>query len=191
MSIRWLIDEFKKDWRKKPNIITLVRLIFGLVPAVLLSTGSGVDRIVAFFMFIFLINTDWVDGYVARRFNEQTEIGRIMDPVADRLITGSVLIALMFGGYSLWLEVIFAWLLMAAVLISVLLFKAKAEGMDTKPNVAGKQKTVFLSALIICLIGERISWFGFLSIFSPTLAVITLMLSVISFFEYIKTYSNP
>lgn len=191
MSFRWLINEFKKDWNKKPNLITLFRLGLSLFPAILLSTGSEIDRIMALILFLILINTDWVDGYVARRFNQQTELGRIMDPVADRVITGSIMIVLMFQNINkLWLEFVLGWLLLAAIIISVLLFRAKVNNLDAKPNLAGKRKTVFLSALVICLVGESISWLDILSIFVAPLAVITIILSLISFAQYFKDYAK-
>lgn len=65
-----------------PNLITLVR--FALIPVFtwLVATGHPVR---AFFTLAVVFSTDWVDGYVARRFNQVSSVGQWLDPFADRL----------------------------------------------------------------------------------------------------------
>ena len=66
-----------------PNVITFVRL--SLLPVYVVLLGD--ERIVAGSFFLgFLAATDWVDGYVARRFNQVSEFGKVLDPVADRAV---------------------------------------------------------------------------------------------------------
>jgi len=192
MSLKWLLSEFKKDWQKVPNLITLSRLIFGLLPAFLLATGLGLDRAIAFYLFIFLISTDWVDGFVARTSNQTTKIGRILDPIADRLITGSTLIVLIFQNVNsrLWLVFVLSWFLFAAIIISIIIYRASRNHVDAKPNKSGKIKTVLISVLVVCLIGETLNGLEYLSVVVPYLAVITLVVSIISFLKYIMDYSK-
>lgn len=192
MSFKWLIAEFKKDWQKIPNIVTLTRLFFGLFPAILLTSGSIIDRWVAFVLFIILAGTDWVDGYLARKLNQETEIGRILDPFADRVITGSMLIVLMVQNYNsrLWLTCMLAWFLFAAVIIFIVLFKAVENEIEAKPNMAGKLKMVSISLLIICLIAEGLFVSVYLSVVVVLLTIITLIVSICSFVEYIKDYAK-
>lgn len=76
----------RKDWNPwtVPNAITLVRLVCLPVFVVLLF---GYDnRAAAAWLLAGLGVTDWCDGYVARRFNQVSEVGKILDPVADRLL---------------------------------------------------------------------------------------------------------
>jgi len=192
VSLKQLIAEFKKDWQKIPNIVTLTRLFFGLFPAILSASGSVIDRWVAFALFIVLAGTDWVDGYLARRLKQETEIGRILDPFADRVITGSMIIVLMVQNYNsrLWLTFVLAWFLFAAVIIFIILFKAVKSEIAAKPNMAGKAKMVLISLLIICLIAEGLFSFDYSYVVIVFLAIITLLVSVYSFVNYIKDYSK-
>lgn len=75
-----------KDWNPwtVPNAITLIRLVCLPVFVVLLF---GYDnRAAAAWLLAVLGMTDWCDGYVARRFDQVSELGKILDPVADRLL---------------------------------------------------------------------------------------------------------
>jgi len=66
-----------------PNVITFIRL--SLLPLYVMLLDD--QRIVAGSFFLgFLAATDWVDGYVARRFNQVSEFGKVLDPVADRAV---------------------------------------------------------------------------------------------------------
>lgn len=75
-------------YRQTPNLITVARLAL-VVPFVVLlakSTGSPSLRPLAVGVFALLACTDWVDGYVARRFDLCTTLGRVLDPAADKLV---------------------------------------------------------------------------------------------------------
>lgn len=86
-----------------PNGVTLLRLC--LLPFYVLLMSDG--RIVAgAFMLGSLGATDWVDGYLARRFNQVSELGKVLDPVVDRLVFFvGVSTALYYSGIPLWFGV--------------------------------------------------------------------------------------
>jgi cardiolipin synthase len=89
-----------------PNLISLIRL--ALVP-VFLWLLIGADEPVAGGLLLgFIGATDWVDGYLARRLNQVSEVGKILDPLADRIAVAAGLIAGLVTGY---LPAWFAWLL--------------------------------------------------------------------------------
>jgi cardiolipin synthase len=89
-----------------PNLISLVRL--GLIP-VFLWLLVGRDNPIGAGLLLGLIgSTDWVDGYLARRLNQVSEIGKILDPLADRAAVATAVIAgLVTGDLPAW----FAWAL--------------------------------------------------------------------------------
>lgn len=67
-----------------PNAITLVRLL--CLPVYLWLLLGQDERVQAAVLLAALGATDWVDGYIARRFNQVSELGKVLDPVADRLL---------------------------------------------------------------------------------------------------------
>ncbi|MCY3910582.1 MAG: CDP-alcohol phosphatidyltransferase family protein [bacterium] len=79
-----------------PNLISVVRL--GCVPVFcVLLLGMG-NRAGAAILLGALGATDWVDGYIARRFNQVSELGKILDPTADRLMFLAAVVAMMVDG---------------------------------------------------------------------------------------------
>lgn len=67
-----------------PNVISLVRL--GCLPVFLYLLFGRDDRAAAAWLLAALGATDWIDGYIARRWDQVSELGKILDPVADRLL---------------------------------------------------------------------------------------------------------
>jgi len=89
-----------------PNLISLIRL--ALVP-VFLWLVIGADEPVWGGLLLGIIgSTDWIDGYLARRLNQVSDVGKILDPLADRIAVAAGVIAGLVTGY---LPAWFAWLL--------------------------------------------------------------------------------
>ncbi len=82
------------------NLVTVVRL--GMIPVFLwLLFGTG-HRAVAAWLLGALGATDWVDGFLARRLNQVSAIGKVLDPVADRLLVMSGLLGVAAAGGVPW-----------------------------------------------------------------------------------------
>lgn len=99
--------------RQLPNAITIARIPLAVVFFVLLLLGGtyGVPdlglRWTAAILFIFAISTDWVDGYLARRYEIVSDFGKLWDPIADKLLTGAGFIGLaILGEVSWWIVAI-------------------------------------------------------------------------------------
>ncbi len=75
-----------------PNLLTMARTI-AAVPIAALILWSRWDA--AFALFIVAALTDWLDGWLARRWNQTSDFGRFLDPIADKLIVAAVLIAML------------------------------------------------------------------------------------------------
>jgi cardiolipin synthase (CMP-forming) len=84
-----------------PNLISFVRIL--LIPvfvALLLHHGTEAAGLI---LLAAVVSTDWVDGQVARRTGQVSELGKLLDPVADRLAIAAALIALVVrGAFPLW-----------------------------------------------------------------------------------------
>lgn len=98
-----------------PNLISLLRL--AAMPLFLWLLFSRHNRVGAAWLLALLGATDWVDGYIARRFNQISLLGKVLDPLADRLLLGIGIISMMIDhSVPLW----FAWSVIAReVLVSI------------------------------------------------------------------------
>ena len=85
-----------------PNILTLIRLLAIPVLAYLIKAGDAYN-LVAFIVFLAIWLTDMLDGYVARRFNQMTEFGKLFDPLVDKLYqVTTALMMYLVGKLPLW-----------------------------------------------------------------------------------------
>jgi CDP-diacylglycerol--glycerol-3-phosphate 3-phosphatidyltransferase len=87
------------------NIVTVIRILLAPVFILLLAFDAGQFgwlRYAALVLFILAISTDGVDGYLARRRNLVTDVGIILDPIADKILTGSALVVLSAMGELWW-----------------------------------------------------------------------------------------
>ena len=89
-----------RDISAAPNVVSLLRI--ALVPVALLLLAGGM-RGAAVGVLIAMAATDWLDGYLARRTARVTELGKILDPVADKIAVDSVLAFLAVRGeFPVW-----------------------------------------------------------------------------------------
>jgi cardiolipin synthase len=128
-----------------PNLVSLVRLLgVGLFWWVLLVE----DNIEAAAWLVFIIGwTDWIDGYLARRLNQVSDLGKILDPVADRLMIASAVIGGLIVGV---LPVVVGVLLIAREVLvgAVALVLAARGGGTVEVRYAGKVATFLLYGAI-------------------------------------------
>lgn len=144
-----------------PNVLTYARIaaVPALVACLFMGTEGG--RWAAFWLFAAAAATDWLDGYLARRLEQQSTLGRMLDPIADKLIVGAALIMLVhdrtLDGWSIWAAIV---ILCREILVSGLReFLAELNVKIHVTNLA-KWKTgvqmVALAALIAGPAAEKI-----------------------------------
>ena len=80
--------------RHLPNIITLIRVILAPVIAILIYTTLPENSVLILSLFVIAAISDWLDGYLARQMQVISSIGRMLDPIADKLLVAGCLIAL-------------------------------------------------------------------------------------------------
>ena len=84
-----------------PNVITMVRLL--CIPLYLWLLFGAHRQIAAAVLLAALGATDWVDGFVARRYGQVSTFGKVLDPTADRILVGTAVISIMvYGAVPLW-----------------------------------------------------------------------------------------
>ena len=90
----------------KPNQITYMRIILIPVFVIFLLVEIPYHNYIAAFIFIILSLSDALDGFIARRTKQVTEIGKILDPIADKLLISAALIFLIGKGVPIWMAII-------------------------------------------------------------------------------------
>jgi cardiolipin synthase (CMP-forming) len=133
-----------------PNFLTLIRIVAIPFFLVLLASHLYLD---ALLVFILGGVTDALDGFLARRMNQKTSLGAILDPIADKLLLMSSFIMLgMMGGLPLWLVVLVvsrdAVILIGYVTISFL----ADEAPEVQPTMSGKLSTAFQLLTIVVVL---------------------------------------
>jgi cardiolipin synthase len=137
-----------------PNLVTLVRLCCIPVFVLLLARPGRAGWYPAALLLGALGATDWVDGYVARHFNQVSNLGKVLDPVADRLLLGVGAIAIIaVGAVPVWVAVIV--LARETFVAAGFLYVAAAGGRRMDVQWAGKAGTFGLMfALPLFLAGH-------------------------------------
>lgn len=79
-----------------PNILTLIRF---LLVGVMAYVFFNVDPKYALVVYLLAAATDLLDGFIARRFNQVSNVGKAMDPIADKLMTITALVCMLIKGY--------------------------------------------------------------------------------------------
>jgi cardiolipin synthase len=88
-----------------PNLLSVVRLC--CIPLFLWLLFGAEDRSSAAYLLAILGATDWVDGYIARHFNQVSDLGKILDPTADRLLLAVGVIGILVdGSVPVWIGVL-------------------------------------------------------------------------------------
>ncbi|WP_050425943.1 MULTISPECIES: CDP-alcohol phosphatidyltransferase family protein [Bradyrhizobium] len=139
-----------------PNIITLGRII--LVPVIVWAIVSSQMEI-AFALFVIAGVSDAVDGFLAKRFNMTSELGALLDPLADKALLVSIYVALgIWGAVPRWIVILVVSrdiMIVSAVIVSWLFDKP----VEMKPLMVSKLNTVAqvgFAALVLASLG-----FGF------------------------------
>jgi cardiolipin synthase (CMP-forming) len=79
-----------------PNLITIGRIVAVPVICLLVVLGGPIWGWLGFILYVAAAASDWVDGYLARRLNMGSALGRMLDPIADKLLVGALLIVMAF-----------------------------------------------------------------------------------------------
>jgi CDP-diacylglycerol--glycerol-3-phosphate 3-phosphatidyltransferase len=135
-----------------PNLLSLARLVLAIVFFVALEQGRPVA---AFWLFAIAASTDWVDGWYARRFNQVSRLGRIFDPLVDKVIVCGAFVLLADRAGS----AILPWMALVVVVRELVVTAVRAEmeraGRDFSAALSGKLKMLLQCAAIALELGVR------------------------------------
>ncbi len=177
-----------------PNLLTVSRIF--LVPllvavllrreAVELDTGWLVvtREVIALLIFLAAVLTDWLDGYLARRRMQVTTIGKLLDPIADKILVSGALISLVE------LDRVAAWMVVLIVsrefAVSALRNVALAQGMAIAASEYGKAKMIAqvmaVSLLLLAPQSPLIEQLGYVALW------FAIMITLLSMVDYFKVF---
>ena len=164
-----------------PNKLTIGRMLAVPVFVAVLLNGYYYASAV---IFILAALTDAADGMIARKYNLVTNFGKIMDPLADKLLVMSAFVCLVgLGHLQAWMVIV---ILAREFAVTGLRIAAAAEGTVIAADLTGKIKTVLQMAAAIALLIENQAPFDAIGFpFARIILWAALILTVVSGIEYI------
>lgn len=147
-------------YRHIPNILTVLRLVSApLVGLILIMTNDSLSALIALVIYAVASATDWLDGYLARRWHSISNFGRMLDPIADKLMVIVMLLALMGTELAtFWLAVPAIIIVTREIMVSGLREFMAKQDFIVHVTLAAKLKTtvqlIAIGFLIGCMIFE-------------------------------------
>lgn len=169
-----------------PNLITLGRVVAVPIVFWLLITGRNQA---AFFLFAAAGISDAVDGWLAKRFQLQTELGAYLDPLADKLLVVCIFVAMgWMGELPLWLVIAVVsrdLLIITGVMLAWLL----DHPVRIRPLIVSKANTLAQLLLASCVLADTGFQLGLGSV-RDVLVIVTALLTVASLWAYTVAWLN-
>jgi cardiolipin synthase len=172
-----------------PNLLTYARIV--AVPAVVASfyIPGDAGRLTAFAIFVIAGITDFFDGYLARAWGQQSALGRMLDPIADKLLVAAALLVLLaegtIGGWSLWAALV---ILSREILVSGLRESLAEVQVGVPVSRLAKWKTtvqmVAIAVLLLGPVGEEI--FAYTEEVGLTLLWIAAIVTLYTGYDYFR-----
>ncbi|WP_458413835.1 CDP-diacylglycerol--glycerol-3-phosphate 3-phosphatidyltransferase [Schinkia sp. CFF1] len=177
-----------------PNKITISRILlipiflifmlipFGLGDLYLFNDSLPVTHFIGTLIFIIASTTDWIDGHLARKHNLVTNLGKFLDPLADKLLVSAALIVLVE------LQLAPSWMVIVIIsrefAVTGLRLVAAGEGQVMAAGKMGKLKTVFQIIAISALLLHNIPFKGFGIPLGDIALWIAVALTILSGLDY-------
>lgn len=176
--------------KKIPNILTGLRIL--VIPIIIL-TFYFEDRIfahqIAALLFVLAGVTDFLDGYIARKYNLQSKFGIMLDPIADKLLVGSVLIMLV--KFDRAGEIPCVLIMVREFTVAGLReFLAGVKVSVPVSNIAKLKTFMQMAALTVLLLGSKASGIESLDSIGQLMLWITVFLTIFTGYSYLKASSK-
>jgi cardiolipin synthase len=148
-AFNFAAERMSRSLRQIPNVISAIRILLVVPIAVVLAHHQWATAIL---LFGAAAVSDAADGYLARRFDWRTELGAVLDPLADKLLLATAFVTLAY------LQLVPLWLMIAAVARDViivagaLLFRFCIGPLEARPSIVSKFNTLCQAAFILAVV---------------------------------------
>ena len=171
-----------------PNILTFFRIISAPILVVILMSTEFKMVLVGLTIFIISSLTDFLDGYLARSFNQSSKLGKILDPIADKLLVTCALLSLVSNNIIHEINILAAtFIIIREIFISGL--REYARGNSLAVSFLAKVKTFTQFIAIILLIPSGILELNFQFI-GLTFLWLSAILSLFTAYQYVRISLN-
>ncbi|QGF24140.1 CDP-alcohol phosphatidyltransferase family protein [Raineyella fluvialis] len=168
-------------WATVPNAITLLRLLL-LAPVCWLLVREATLGPGSVLLLALWASTDWIDGFLARRLHQVSRVGQMLDPIADRVGIGAVVVCLAAAGHLSWWAV--GIVLVTDLATALLAGRAAARGRIVV-HLLGKTRTAVMFLGIALLVGA-LAFRPSLAIVGTVVVWVGVLLHIIAGASYIR-----
>ena len=170
-----------------PNALTISRILLIPVFVLLFLTPTPGRSLAAAAVFGLAALTDAVDGYLARRWGKVTNLGKLLDPFADKLLVLSALFLLVDSDHvAVWLAIVLAG---REFFITALRFAAAREGVTLAAETTGKYKMVMqVIAILFLILSEAVPAGLNFQLWGTAILLFSMILSLVSAGQYCRQF---
>ncbi|MEJ2586970.1 MAG: CDP-diacylglycerol--glycerol-3-phosphate 3-phosphatidyltransferase [Deltaproteobacteria bacterium] len=178
----------KKRVLNLPNALTFARLI--CIPVILICLGfeGRQSSFLAAVFFVIAALTDFLDGFFARRYDDVTVLGKLMDPLVDKLLVSATMIMLIpLDRIAVWIVIV---IIARELAMTGLRGIAVSEGIVIQASGLGKYKTVFQSIALVSLCLHYTYWGVNFQMVGTLFLWVALILTLWSGWNYFRRFSK-
>ncbi len=162
------------------NKLTILRIIFIPIFIYIFFSPYSYSNIISLIVYILAGVTDFLDGFIARKYNMKTKVGTVLDPLADKLMLISVIISLSIKNLvPIWVFLMIISKELLMIILGILLYN---KNFIIPSNIIGKLSTTIFY-ISICLLILNIRW-------AIVILYIGLGLSLLAFVTYLLAYNR-
>jgi CDP-diacylglycerol--glycerol-3-phosphate 3-phosphatidyltransferase len=171
------------------NAITIGRILLVPIFLVILLTEMENKEILAFSIFLIASVTDAVDGYFARKYNQITNLGKFLDPLADKLLVVAALLALVYLDYvAAWVAAV---IILREILITGFRFYFMVKDSAFSASWLAKKKTlVQIIAIGLLILHPKLPYSEIVFELGTAILYFAVFLTIYSGIEYVIKYSK-
>ena len=172
-----------------PTFLTILRMVLAIVFLTFILLPHNWAKIVALVIFIVAAITDKIDGHLARRNKQVTELGAFLDPLADKMLVNLAFLALVYlNVVPIW---VFAVILVRDFAVDGLRMNLAKRGQTLSASFLGKLKTTVQMTALIILLFNLIVNITPLTILGNLALYLALFFTLFSAFDYFRAAGQP
>ena len=172
-----------------PNLLSISRILAVPIFIILMLEPDPARALAAAIVFLFASATDWLDGYLARKWGQVTKMGKLLDPIADKILVASALIILVnINKEDAWLAVAAIVIIGREFAVTGLRAIASSEGIVIPAETTGKYKTGTQIVAILSFVLDYHMETSWLTTLGWITLLIAVMLSVYSAVQYFMRF---